>query len=314
MVDRPRIGILPTMETTTYESASPKFGQIVAGNETVQCLHTGGRWLEGPVYFGDLDLLLFSDIPNDRILRYVGGQVTTFRQPSRHANGNTRDCEGRLISCEHSGRQVTRTEIDGTITILADSVTGKRLNSPNDVVVKSDGSVWFTDPDYGIISNYEGDKADSEIGANLVYRIDPGNTEPVVVTDAFDHPNGLAFSPDESLLYIVDSGDQKNLDEPFNIRRFRVGADNTLSDAEEFADVVPRGPDGVRVDVEGNVWTTAGKGIQCYAPDGTLLGKINVPEKVANLEFGGPRFNQIFITATTSLYSIHVKTEGASRR
>ena len=302
------------MEATTFEIIDRRFGSIIAGNEQVERLYTGGRWLEGPVYFGDLDILLFSDIPNDRILRLAGEAVSIYRKPAGFSNGHTRDCEGRLISCEHGGRRVTRTEIDGSIEIVADRVDGKRFNSPNDVVVKSDGSIWFTDPDYGIMTNYEGNKAVSEIGENRVYRVDGQGGVARAVGGGFDKPNGLAFSADERYLYIADSGASHTEGGAHNIRRFAVRPDNTLDKGELFVEVDPGIPDGVRVDEEGNVWTTANRGVQCYSADGEILGRINVPEVVSNLEFGGPRFNRLYMTATTSLYSIHLMVEGAAKR
>ena len=195
------------MENPHYEIRDPRFCDLLVSSAALDELHTGCRWAEGPVWFNDGGYLLFSDIPNERVLRWIeGAGISVYRAPSQFINGNTRDREGRLVSCEHGGRRVIRTEIDGTITTLADRYQGKRLNSPNDVVVKSDGTIWFTDPPYGIISNHEGIKADSEIGNNNVYRFDPATGELSVVADDFDRPNGLAFSPDESELYIADSG------------------------------------------------------------------------------------------------------------
>lgn len=275
-------------------------------------LHTGMRWAEGPVYFADGRYLLFSDIPNNKILRWEeeSGHVTTFRYPSGFANGHTRDRQGRLISCEHGNRRVTRTEADGTITVIADRFEGKRLNSPNDVVVKSDGSIWFTDPPYGILTHYEGGKADSEIGACHVYRVDPETGAVRIVADDFVKPNGLAFSQDEKYLYIADSARSHDKAAPHHIRRFTVGADGSLGESIVFATIEPGIPDGFRLDTQGNVWTSAGDGIHCYAADGTLIGKIFVPETVANLTFGGPHRDRLFIAATTSLYAVYLNTTG----
>ena len=214
------------------------------------------------------------------------------------------------MSCEHGGRRVTRTEHDGSVTVLADRYEGKRLNSPNDVVVKSDGTVWFTDPPYGILTDYEGYKADSEIGANYVYRLDPASGALSVASDDFDKPNGLAFSPDESILYIADTGLSHDPNGPHHIRAFSVAESGALSGGEVFAEITPGVADGFRLDTEGNIWTSAGDGIHCYTPDGTLLGKILIPEKVSNCTFGGPRRNRLFITATTSLYAIYVNARG----
>jgi gluconolactonase len=239
----------------------------------------------------------------------ASGAVSVFRQPSNHANGNTVDRQGRLITCEH-GRRVTRTEHDGTITVLADRWQGKRLNSPNDVVVKSDGSLWFTDPTYGIDSDYEGVRAESEIGRNQVYRIDPSG-EVTVAADDFVQPNGIAFSPDERRLYIVDTGASHVKDGPRHIRVFDVGEDGTLSGGAVFADCSLGAFDGLRLDEAGRVWTSAGDGVHCLTPEGELIGKVRVPEPVANVCFGGPKRNRLYICATTSLYSVLLPVSGA---
>jgi gluconolactonase len=238
------------------------------------------------------------------------GSVSVFRQPAMNANGNTVDAMGRLVTCEHRSRCVSRTEFDGKRTVLADRYDGKRLNSPNDVVVKSDGSIWFTDPSYGIDSDYEGDAAESEMGAQRVYRIDAASGAVAVVANDFVQPNGLAFSPDESLLYIVDTGITHQADGPHHVRRFRVGANGALSGGEVFATCPVGLYDGLRVDVRGNVWLSAGDGVHCHAPDGELLGKVLVPEVVANVCFGGPKRNRMFICGTTSLYSVYLNTRG----
>jgi gluconolactonase len=269
-------------------------------------LHTGTRWAEGPCYFADTGVLIWSDIPNNRMLRFVDGLgVDVFRQPSNCSNGNTRDREGRLVSCEHESRRVTRTEVDGTITVLADRYQGKRLNSPNDVVVKSDGSIWFTDPPYGIMSDYEGKKSESEQDGNYVYRLDPASNALSIVASDFDKPNGIAFSPDERQLFIADSG------QPRHMRVFDVDDAKHLSGGRVFAECDAGCFDGFRFDTGGNLWTSTKAGVSCYAPGGELLGKIRVPEAVANLTFGGPKRNRIFITATTSLYAVFVNARGA---
>jgi gluconolactonase len=275
-------------------------------------LHSGFRWAEGPVYFADHRCLLFSDIPNNRMMRYdeESGSLTVFRKPANNTNGNTRDRQGRLISCEHGTRQVTRTEFDGSITVLADRYQSKRLNSPNDVVVKSDGTIWFTDPSYGIGSNYEGHRAESEIGGCYVYRLDPRDGSLTAVVTDFSRPNGLAFSPDESILYVADSGFTQGSSEPRHIRALDVTAEGGLHGSRVLAEITAGVPDGFRVDVEGNVWTSAGDGVQCIAPDGTVLGKIPVPEKCANVCFGGPKLNRLYICGFTSLYSIYLNIEG----
>jgi gluconolactonase len=235
-----------------------------------------------------------------------------FRQPSLNSNGNTVDREGRLITCEHRGRRVTRTGFDGKLSVLADRWQGKRLNSPNDVVVKSDGSIWFTDPSYGIDWEYEGDRAESEIGACYVYRIDPGSGDLAVVADDLEKPNGLAFSPDESRLYVADTGITHRADGPRHIRVFDVATDGkTLTGGEVFATCEAGAFDGFRVDTEGRVWTSTGEGVHCYLPGGALIGKIRIPEVVANCTFGGPKKNRLFVCGTTSLYSVFLNTRGA---
>jgi gluconolactonase len=276
---------------------------------TGECL-----WAEGPVYFPATDLLIWSDIPNDRMLRWAPRMgVGVYRAPSNYSNGNTRDREGRLVSCEHGTRRVTRTEHDGSITVIASHFEGKQLNSPNDVIVDSEGAIWFTDPDYGIISDYEGYRADSEVGRCNVYRVSPGDTQVRLVSDDFVKPNGLAFSPDESKLYIADSAASHDDNAPRHIRVFDVASNGALRNGRVFVEMQSGVPDGMRVDEQGNVWTSAEDGVHCYAPDGALLGKILIPEVVANLTFGGPRRNRLFITATSSVYALHVGVRGAAR-
>jgi gluconolactonase len=296
-----------------FEIFDKRFGRYTIPIVFLEKLHTGLRWAEGPAYFGDHRCLIFSDLPSDRLMRWdeETGQVTTFRSPSNFSNGNTRDRQGRLITCEHRGRRVTRTEHDGTITILADRYEGKRLNSPNDVVVKSDDTIWFSDPTYGISAEYEGGKAESEIGNCNVYRLDPRDGSLKIVADDFSRPNGLAFSPDESILYIADSGFWPNPDAPHHIRAFSVDPEGSLRNGRVLAVVSPGIPDGFRVDVEGNIWTSAGDGVQCLTAGGDLIGKIPVPEKVANVCFGGPARDRLFICGHTSLYSIYLNTRGA---
>jgi gluconolactonase len=295
-----------------YEIHDPRFRHLIVKSARLEELYNGCRWAEGPVWFSDANQLIWSDIPNQRLLRWEPeGGVSVFRRPSNFANGNTRDRQGRLVTCEHGLRRVTRTEVDGSITVLADSFGGRRLNSPNDVVVRSDGSVWFTDPTYGILSDYEGYKAEPEQPARNVYRIDPETGELTAVIGDFGQPNGLAFSPDEKTLYIADSAASHDETAPRHIRAFDVVDGRTLADGRVFA-LIDRGiPDGMRVDTEGNVWSSAADGVHCFASDGTLLGKILVPQTVANLTFGGPRRNRLFIAATTSLYSIYVTATGA---
>lgn len=289
-----------------FEIIHPRFSSLLLGNCRLEKLFEGTRWAEGPCYFADGDFLIWSDIPNNRMLRFIEGlQTSVFRQPSNCSNGNTRDRQGRLVTCEHETRRVTRTEWDGSITVLADRYEGRRLNSPNDVVVKSDGSIWFTDPPYGILSDYEGKKSPSELDENYVFRVDAQTGRVSIALDDFDKPNGLAFSPDESRLFVADSGS------PRHLRVFDVKDGKVLSGGGVFAECDAGCFDGFRFDTEGNLWTSTKAGVSCYAPDGTLLGKIRVPEAVANLTFGGPKGNRLFITATTSLYAVFVNARGA---
>jgi len=293
-----------------------RFRRLINHSAQLEQLWTGARWAEGPAYFAAGRYLVWSDIPNNRILRWdeTDGSVSVFRQPAHYANGHTVDREGRLVSCEHQARAISRTEHDGSRTILVDRIDGKRFNSPNDVIVKSDGTIWFSDPTYGIDSDYEGDAAPSEIGASHVYRHDPASGACTAVATDFAKPNGLAFSPDERILYIADTGATHAKDGPRHIRRFAVAADGkSLSGGEVFATCHPGLFDGFRLDVAGNLWTSAGDGVHCYAPDGALIGKIAVPEVVANVCFGGPKRNRLFICGTTSLYSIFLMTSGCLR-
>ncbi|MYA89020.1 MAG: SMP-30/gluconolactonase/LRE family protein [Boseongicola sp. SB0662_bin_57] len=295
-----------------FESRGPAFDSYVLGNAPVKQLATGFDWVEGPVWFGDAGCLLFSDIPSNRIMRWTPGSgVTTYRQPSNYSNGHTRDREGRLVSCEHGARRVTRTEHDGQITVIADSFGGKRLNSPNDVVVKSDGTIWFTDPHYGIMTNYEGYAAEQELPCNL-YRADPASGHvDAMVTDA-NCPNGLAFSPDESRLYMADTGRMFSED-PQHIRAFDVGSDDRLTGGDVFHVISPGCSDGLRVDTDGNLWSSAADGVHCISPNGDLLGKILVPELVSNVCFGGRAKHELYMTATTSIYRVTLNRQGVQR-
>ena len=303
------------MISDNFEIIDKRFLRYVMPNVHMEKLYSGTRWAEGPVYFPAGKYLLWSDIPNDRLLRYdeTDNQVSVFQTPCRYQNGHTIDREGRLVSCEHQGRQVSRIEVDGSLTVLASHYNGKRLNSPNDVIVKSDGSIWFTDPTYGIDGNYEGDKADSEIGESYVFRIDPDTGDVVAVATDYVKPNGLAFSPDESLLYIADTGATHVENGPQHIRVMDVAADNTLSNDRLFATCINGLFDGFRIDVDGNIWTSAADGVHCYTPDAELLGKILIDEVVANVEFGGIKRNRLFICATQSLYAVYLNTQAASR-
>jgi len=302
------------MTEAVYESIDKGFRHLIYPTAHVEELYSGCRWAEGPVWFSDLDCLLFSDIPNKRILRWIeGGGVSTYRQPSNFANGNTRDAQGRLISCEHGTRRVTRTEYDGSITILADSYNNKRFNSPNDVVVKSDGTIWFTDPTYGIMADYEGYTAEPEQETRNVYCLDPKTGHLNIAVDDFVQPNGLAFSPDETKLYIADSSYSHDENNPRHIRVFDVGENNRLTGGSMFYETDVGLPDGFRLDVQGNIWTSAGDGVHCVDAGGTLLGKIRIPQVVANVAFGGVRKNRLFITATTSLYSVYLAVNGCQK-
>lgn len=285
-----------------------RFADVPIFNAAVERLFTGCRWAEGPVWFGDHRCLVWSDIPNDRMLRYdaVTGAVSTFREPSEFSNGNTRDQLGRLVTCEHRTRRVTRTEHDGQRTVLCDGFDGKRLNAPNDVVVAADGTVWFTDPGYGSLSDYEGDRGPLEL-PTAVYRIDPDGTVDVVL-DELARPNGLCFTPDGAHLYVVDSGVR-----PGTVTRYEVGGEGaTLGAGEAFCDLAPGTADGVRCDPAGNLWAAAfggGEGfdgVHVFAPDGARIGHIALPESPANLCFGGRRGNRLFVTASRSLYSVYL--------
>ncbi|MEV8373692.1 SMP-30/gluconolactonase/LRE family protein [Kribbella sp. NPDC056861] len=275
----------------------------IRGDSRLERLWTGGRWLEGPAYSAAGRYLVWSDIPSDRILRWdeTSYQVSVFREPAGNTNGHTLDEQGRLISCEHGNRRVTRTEHDGSVRVLADSYNGGRLNSPNDVVVGADGAVWFTDPAYGIDSDYEGHQGSIEVGGCFVYRLS-ADGDLSVVADDFNRPNGLAFSNDGSLLYVTDT-------EEATIRVFTVDGDK-LSGGELFAECGNGAFDGIRLDSEGRVWGAAADGVHVYHPDGTLLGKLLVPETVSNLCFGGPKRNRLFLTATTSIYSLFTTVKG----
>ena len=285
------------------------------GNAAIERIATGFRWAEGPVWFGDHGCLIFSDIPNNRMMRWQesDGRLSVFRTPSHYTNGNTRDRQGRLISCEHDSRRLTRTELDGSVTVLIDRFHGKRLNAPNDVVVARDGSVWFTDPGYGIDGPYEGHAAEAELPRN-VYRLDPATGAATVVADDFVRPNGIGFSPDESKLYVVDSGISHG--GPAHIRVFDVdGA--ALRNGRVFADDFRPGmTDGLRCDVDGNVWCSMGwgdpseDGVRCYAPDGDLIGKIHLPEGCATVCFGGRKKDRLFMCASTSVYALYINGQG----
>jgi gluconolactonase len=294
-----------------FDIRSPRFARYILSNATLETLATGFRWIEGPVWMGDANCLLFQDLPNDRTMRWIEGlPVSVYRAPSHFANGQTRDRQGRLIACSHRGRCLYRTEYNGHVTTLVDRHAGKRLNSPNDVVVKSDGSIWFTDPLYGISNDYEGGRQASE-QPPAVYRLEPETGDIRIVADDFDGPNGLAFSPDETRLYIAETGNQTEPPPRQYIRVFNVGTDGaTLSGGDIFHKVEPGYCDGMRVDEYGNVWSSAADGVHCISADGELLGRIFVPHRVSNVTFGGPAKNRLFIGGSTTLYAIFVNCRG----
>ena len=280
----------------------------------VERLASGCRWAEGPVWFGDARCVLWSDIPNDRMLRWdeETGAVSVFRRPSGFANGNTRDRQGRLLTCEHGGRRVSRTELDGRITTVIDAYQGKKLNSPNDIVCASDGSIWFTDPSFGILGWYEGGKAEVELPTD-VYRVDPGGGVGVVA-EGINQPNGLAFSADESILYLVESRSV-----PRRIHAYDVVGGTTLANRRVLIDAGPKGtPDGFRVDGDGNLWCGWGMGeagldgVHVFNPAGRLIGRIDLPERCANVCFGGTHRNRLFMAASASIYALYVNAQGVA--
>ncbi len=306
----------PRYPYPAIETLDERFDAYRIFSAAVERLYTGCRWAEGPVWFGDGRYLLWSDIPNNRILKWEEetGRVSVYRRPSEFGNGNTRDRQGRLVTCEHGGRRVTRTQIDGSISVLADSWQGRQLNSPNDVVVKSDGSVWFTDPPFGILGNYEGHKAEPEV-EQAVYRLDGESGEATIVADDVLGPNGLCFSPDEGLLYVVESRGVPNR----KIVVYEV-SDNgrEISNKRVLIDAGPGGtPDGMRCDIDGNLWCGWGMGseeldgVLIFAPDGAKIGRIALPERCANVCFGGRKRNRLFMAASQSLYALYVNTQGA---
>ncbi len=305
----------PRYPDPAIEALDPRFDKYWIKLAAVERLYTGCRWAEGPVWFGDGRYLLWSDIPNNRMLRWEEetGAVSVFRRPSDYANGNTRDRAGRLVTCEHGGRRITRTEYDGSITVLADRFQGKRLNSPNDVVVRSDGSVWFTDPVFGILGDYEGYPAQPELGQH-VYRVDGATGEVSLLADDVLGPNGLCFSPDEKTFYLVESRGVPNR----RILAYDVSPDGRAIDNRRvLIDAGPGTPDGMRCDVDGNLWCGWGMGsaeldgVMVFAPDGAPIGRIALPERCANVCFGGARRNRLFMAAAQSVYALYVNTRGA---
>ena len=302
----------PRYPDPSIKIVDPGFAKYRVGSAKVERLGTGYRWCEGPVWFGDGRYLLWSDIPNDRIMKWEEetGAISVFRKPSHNANGNTRDRQGRLLTCEHDARRVTRTEYDGAVTVIADGYDGKPLNSPNDIVCRSDGSIWFTDPPFGVLGYYEGHLARPELPTN-VYRVDPQTGRLAVVAGDVDRPNGLAFSPDESRLYVVEAGTS-----PRNIQAYDVDGGARLTNKRRLIDAGPGTPDGLRVDVDGNLWVGWGMGeegldgVSVFNPEGKLIGRIDLPERCANVCFGGRNRNRLFMCASTSLYALYVNTQG----
>lgn len=297
------------LDGPAFAVLDPRFAACVPADARVERLWTGGRWTEGPAWLDREQCLIWSDIPGNRMLRWnaADGAVAVFREPSQGGNGNTVDREGRLVTCEQYTRRLTRTEPDGRITVLVDNFEGRRFNAPNDVVVKSDGSVWFSDPDYGRSPLYEGVR---ELDGCHVYRFDPSTGETQQMTHDLIMPNGLAFSADERLLYIVDTGSTHVPGGPNHIRRFTVGIDDSLGGGEVFASNAAGKFDGLRLDTAGRLWCGAEDGVHCYDPDGTLIGKLLLPERASNLCFGGPDHRTLLITGTTSIYACTVAAEG----
>lgn len=290
-----------------FESYDARFEQLLPTGAQLERHCTGMQWAEGPVYVPWGDYILWSDIPNNRMMKWSNADgCSVFRQPSGYTNGNYLDNLGRLVSCEHGGRRISRTERNGKVKTLVDNYRGSRLNSPNDLVVKSDNTIWFTDPPYGILSDREGQKSESELGANYVFRFDPTSGSLKIVADQLDRPNGICFSPDEQVLYLSDTGKARN------ILAFDVVHGNELTNKRIFASVRPGMADGFRVDSTGTLFTSSWDGIQVYSSKGELLGKILVPEdRTANCVFGGTNRNRLYITADQSLYSIRLNTRGA---
>lgn len=300
--------------TKKFEVYDNRFLAILRPDSRLEQIYWGSTWAEGPVYFAEDDSLLFSDIPGNRILRWTPKDgYSVFRQPANFTNGHYRDLQGRLVSCEHGGRRVSRTEADGTVTVLVDNYRGKRFNSPNDLVVKSDGTIWFTDPPYGIMQPAEGYHGLCEVGGNFVYRFDPTTKEVSIVADDLEKPNGLAFSPDERIMYIADSAASHDPFAKHEVRAYDVVDGMRLVNSRVFATITPGVPDGFRLDVNGYLYISSKDSIQVYSAGGDLLGKIMVPEIIANCTFGGPNKDRLFIAASTSVYAIYLNTQGIQK-
>ena len=296
-----------------FDIRDSRFAHYILANAALEELAGGFRWIEGLVWIGDADCLLFQDLPRNRTMRWIeGAGISVYREPSGYANGQARDRQGRLIACSHRERALFRTELDGRVTRLVDRHDGRRLNSPNDVVVRSDGTIWFTDPLYGIQTDYEGGRQCSEQPPAL-YRFDPERREITVAAADFDGPNGLAFSPDESRLYVSETGDQTTDNPKQYIRVFDVGPSGKLSGGDVFHIIEPGYADGMCVDEDGNLWSSAADGVHCIDPGGRLLGKVLVPHRVSNLTFGDERRNKLFIGGSHTLYAIFLNRRGAVR-
>ena len=296
-----------------YEICDDRFRAMVLGNARLETLGEGYRWLEGPVWFADQQCLYFSDLPNDRLLRWTEQTgVSIYREPAGFPNGKARDRQGRMIGCSHHDRCIWRIELDGATTVLASHYQGKRLNSPNDIVCRSDGTIWFSDPPYGIEKDYEGGKQEQELPPNL-YRLDPDSGALTVVADDFEGPNGLAFSPDESILYVSETGHEFDAEPKRFLRRFAVGEDGRLAGGEQFCKVSPGYTDGFKVDEGGNIWSSAEDGVHCISPEGELLGKIRTPALVSNLCFGGRAYSRLFLCVSHTLMAIHTNVRGCVR-
>ncbi len=301
--------------TKRFEVYDNRFLALLRPDSKLEQIFWGSKWAEGPVYFVEDDSLLFSDIPGNRILRWTPKDgYSVFRQPANFTNGHTRDLQGRLVSCEHGGRRVTRTEADGSVVVLVDNnYRGKRFNSPNDLVVKSDGTIWFTDPPYGIMQPAEGYHGLSEVGGNYVYRFDPETKDVSIVADDLEKPNGLAFSPDERIMYIADSAGSHDQFAKHEVRAYDVIDGTRLVNSRVFATISPGVPDGFRLDVNGYLYISSHDSIQVYSAGGDLLGKIMVPEIIANCTFGGPNKDRLFIAASSSVYVITLNTQGIQK-
>jgi gluconolactonase len=319
--DRDWSGLVPVpYPEPGVEVLDRRFAKYKIGNANIERIATGCRWAEGTVYMRDWGCLLWSDIPNNRIMRWTeeSGAVSVYRQPSNYTNGHTRDREGRLISCEHGARRVTRTEHDGSITVLADRYNGKRLNAPNDAVVAQDGAIWFTDPGYGILLDYEGHRAPFEL-PTAVYRLEPGTQKQEVVATDLGRPNGLCFSPDEKKLYVADTGASHDPKGARHVKVYDVIDGKRLGRGRVFASFAPGFADGIRCDVDGNVWCSSGwggpatNGVRVHAPDGAAIGFIHLPEVCGNLCFGGQKRNRLFMAGSTSIYAVYVEAQGALR-